>query len=139
MTIHGRDKTGPLRDDEAKRELQGELKANRSLRVEEAHELQPPGEDQPRAERSPETAMTGGTPPGMTGEDVQLRSEMARHLGPGTYPAKRSAVLRTLKQNNAPDRLLDLAEQLPEHRKYANVQEIVQALGRGTEDHRHRT
>ncbi|MCQ4042695.1 DUF2795 domain-containing protein [Streptantibioticus rubrisoli] len=136
MSDHGRDKTGPVRDDELKKELEGELRAGRSTRMEEEHEPQPPGEDQPQADVAAGTALIGGTPPGMTPKDVELRSELARHLGREPYPARREALLETLRRNHAPDRLVDLAARLPEDEEYHNVQDIARALGLGVEDHR---
>jgi hypothetical protein len=114
MPPHGKDKAGPLRDDEIKKRMQGEL----------------------RAEWAPDTELVGGTPPGMTSDDVELRAELARYLGRGLFPADRAAVLETLRRNNAPDRLTDLAGQLPEDGTYRNVQDIARALGLGVEDHR---
>lgn len=130
------DKTSPLHDDELKAEMQGELKAGRSTRAEEELELEPAGEDQPEAGRAPDEALHGGTPPGMTNDDVELRSDLARHLGSGLYPADRGGVLDTLRENNAPDRLLDLAGRLPEGEEFRNVQDVARALGLGVEDHR---
>lgn len=40
---HGTDKTGPARDDVMKKQLRGQLTAERSLRTDEEHELQPSG------------------------------------------------------------------------------------------------
>ncbi len=139
MATHGKNKTGAVRDDELKQEMEGELRAGRSLRVEEAQELQPSGEDQPDVDRAPNTTLTGGTPPGMDQEDVELRSELARHLGKEIYPADRDTVLDTLRENNAPDRLLNLAERLPAGQEFRNVQDIARALGLGVEDVTHRT
>ncbi|UGY94599.1 DUF2795 domain-containing protein [Streptomyces gobiensis] len=136
MTTHGRDKTGPFRDDEAKRRTEGEVRANRAIRAEEEREPEPSGEDQPDVDRAPGTTLHGGTPPGMTAEDVEIRTELAQHLGRSIYPARRDTVLDTLRRNHAPDRLLDLVADLPEEQEYANVQDIVRALGLGVEDHR---
>ncbi|MFC9220544.1 DUF2795 domain-containing protein [Streptomyces hygroscopicus] len=135
MAEHGKDKVGPLRDDELKKRTQGEIRADRATRVEEDREPQPSGEDQPVAERAPDTGLTGGTPSGMTAEDVRSRSELARYLG-RDYPADRGTVLETLRDNNAPDRLVSLAARLPEGESYRNVQDIARALGFGVEDHR---
>ncbi|MGD9482607.1 DUF2795 domain-containing protein [Streptomyces sp. TRM70308] len=135
-TEHGPNKTGPLRDNEAKQEMQGELRAARSGRADESLQSEPAGEDQPETDRAPDTTLTGGTPPGMTAADVELRNDLARHLGMGLYPAERDGVLRALRDNNAPDGLVSLAAQLPGGRTYENVQDIMRALGRGTEDHR---
>ncbi len=134
MSDHGSDKTGPLRDEELKKELEGELRTGRSTRMEEEREPQPPGEDQPQADVAPGTALTGGTPPGMTPVDVELRSELARHLGRAPYPASGEEVLDALRRNHAPDRLVDLAARLPRDQRYGNVQDIARALG--VEGHR---
>jgi hypothetical protein len=133
---HGRNKTGAVRDDEIKKEMQGELKSARSTRAEESREMQPRGEDQPETDLAPDTTLIGGVPSGMTAEGVELRSELARHLGRSVYPADREAVLATLRDNNAPDRLLRLAEELPEGTRFANVGAIGEALGIGAEDRR---
>lgn len=134
MAQHGRNKTSPIRDDEIAKEMSGELRANRSTRAEEERELQPPGEDQPETDRAPGTTLTGGTPPGITAEGVELRSELGRHLG-RVYPADREAVLKTLRRNHAPDRLVELAQRLPDG-EYGNLQAIADALGLGREDRR---
>lgn len=130
------DKTSPLHDDEMKAETQGQFKANRDTRAEEERELQPSGEDQPEASRAPDAHLHGGAPPGMTGEEVELRSDLARHLGAGLYPADRAKVLDTLRGNHAPDRLVGLAERLPEGEEFGNMQDVARALGMGVEEHR---
>ncbi|MEE1927086.1 DUF2795 domain-containing protein [Streptomyces sp. TRM 70351] len=135
-TEHGPNKTGPLRDDEAKHEVQGEMKAGRSVRADEFREPEAPGEDQPETDRAPDTTLTGGTPPGMDADDVELRNDLARHLGMSVYPAERDGVLSALRENNAPDGLVSLAANLPGGRSYENVQDIMRALGRGTEERR---
>ncbi|GAA4673639.1 hypothetical protein GCM10023347_29690 [Streptomyces chumphonensis] len=135
-TEHGPGKRGAMRDDAAKEALRGELRAGRSPRADESREAEPSGEDQPETDRAPGTTLTGGTPPGMGADDVELRNELARHLGISVYPAERDAVLRTLRGNNAPDRLVDLAARLPAGHTFGNVQDIMRALGLGTEQRR---
>ncbi|WP_069169879.1 DUF2795 domain-containing protein [Streptomyces griseus] len=130
MSSHGKDKTGPVRDDEMKKELQGELKGGRGARVREERELQPAGEDQPAVGRSPNATLPGSTPPGMTREDVELRTELARHLGRGPFPADREKVIRALRDDNAPDALVDTAAHLPDDTQYGNVQDLLRGLGR---------
>lgn len=133
---HGRDKTGPARDDMMKKQLRGELAADQALRTDEEQELQPAGEDQPEARRAPRSAYRGSAPHGMTEEDVGTRSELAQHLGRSVYPADKATVVETLRRNHAPDRLVDLAERLPADERYENVQSIAESLGLGTEDRR---
>ncbi|WP_309302240.1 DUF2795 domain-containing protein [Streptomyces sp. NBRC 110611] len=133
---HGTDKTGPARDDVMKRQLREQLTAERSLRTPEEYELQPAGEDQPVAAWSPESRFRGGTPRGMTEQDVGLRSELAQYLGRRLYPADKDTIIETLHRNNAPDQLIRVAERLPAHERFANVQSIAQAVGLHTEQHR---
>ncbi|MEU4347966.1 DUF2795 domain-containing protein [Streptomyces sp. NPDC023838] len=128
MAQHGRDKTGAIRDDEAKKRLQGELRANRSTRVEEPYELQPSGEDQPAVERSPNGSLGGATPPGMSPQSVALRTELARHLERRIYPADRELVLKTLRRHRAPDALVERVSRLPEGGLYGDARAVASAL-----------
>ncbi|MCB5906253.1 DUF2795 domain-containing protein [Streptomyces pinistramenti] len=133
---HGADKTGPARDDVMKKQLRAELTADRSLRAVEERELQPAGEDQPEVARAPDTVFRGGTPFGMTEEDVGIRSELAQHLGRSIYPADKPTVINKLRRDHAPDRLVALAERLPADELYPNVQTIAESLGLATEHRR---
>lgn len=126
------DKNGPLQDDEAKKRLQGELRSNR----EEERSLEPSGEDQPDPELDEQTPRTGAAPEGMSHQDVQVRTELAQHLGRHVYPADRAAVVDALREENAPDRLVGLAQQLPVETRFENVQQIMEALDFHTESHR---
>ncbi|WP_405578448.1 DUF2795 domain-containing protein [Streptomyces sp. NBC_01190] len=136
MMDQGQNKTGSVRDDELKREMQGELKANRAVGVEEVYEPQPSGEDQPEAEFGGSVSPGAPAPSGMTPRDVAIRSELARHVDRSVFPAKRSALLSALHRHNAPDRLVDLVAALPADEHYPNIQTVVQALGFGVEDRR---
>ncbi|WNI14434.1 DUF2795 domain-containing protein [Actinacidiphila sp. ITFR-21] len=136
MTDQGTNKTGFARDDELKKELHGELQANRGTRVDEAYEPQPSGEDQPVAESGAASGPGAPAPAGMTPEGVSVRSELARHLERDIYPAGRSVLLGTLRRHRAPDALVDRVAGLPEHERYPNVQAVVRALGFGVEDRR---
>jgi hypothetical protein len=132
-TTHGRDKTSPIRDDVIKKEMAGELRAARGTRVEEEHEPQPSGEDQPVAEVSAGAPLVGGTPRGISAEGVEMRTEMARFLGRDAFPADRDGVVATLRANNADDWIVDAAERLPREREYANMQSVSRELGFGAE------
>ncbi|PWI42974.1 DUF2795 domain-containing protein [Streptomyces sp. ICBB 8177] len=133
MTTHGRDKTGPVRDDEVKKEMANQLRASRQTRVEEPYELQPSGEDQPSADTSPEAQRTGGTPRGITPEGVETRSSLARSLGRAAFPADRAGIVARLRDGHADDRLIRLAETLPGDKEYDNVQSVSRDLGLGAE------
>jgi Protein of unknown function (DUF2795) len=135
MTDQGSNKTGFARDDELKREMQGELKANRAVRAQEDREPQPSGEDQPFAESGP-SVPEPSVPSGMTPEGVTVRSDLARHLERTIYPAQRAELLGALQRHQAPDALVQRVSALPPDERYANVQAVVRALGYGVEDRR---
>jgi hypothetical protein len=136
VTDQGSNKTGAAHDDQLKKEMQAELRANRALRVAETYEPEPSGEDQPLVGRNPNGTLTGGTPDGMTPRDVAVRSELARHLERSVYPADRDTLLETLRRHQAPDALVDLVSGLPTGEKYVNLQSVVTALGLGAENRR---
>lgn len=130
------DKTGPLRDEELKAESQGMFKANRQTRAEEWHEIEPSGEDQPDVDRTPDGTLTGGTPEGMSADDVQLRSELATYLGREIYPAVREQLIGVAMDQHAPDAVVDRIKDLPSGRQFANVNDVWEALGGHVEQSR---
>jgi hypothetical protein len=136
MTDQGTNKTGFARDDELKKEMQGDLKASRGIRVEEAYEPEPSVEDQPLAEFGASGDPGAPAPSGMTPEGVTVRSELASHLERDIYPAKKSELLGTLERHQASDDLVERVAALPDDERYPNVQAVVRALGYGVEDRR---
>lgn len=119
---------GPREDDALKREVHSELQAHRATRAEEWLEPQPPGEDEPEATWAPE-GRPGGTPPGESWETIELRSDLARHLDRTAFPATRARLLEVLAAHQAEQRLLDLVSPLPEDATFANLGELLDALG----------
>jgi hypothetical protein len=134
MTDQGTNKTGFARDDELKKEIEGELKATRAVRPEEEFEPESSGQDQALAEPGTPVGTPVGAPPaGMTPQGVALRSELARHLDRSIFPAKRAALLGALHRHQAPDALLDRVASLPPDEPYPNVQAVIRSLGFGVE------
>ncbi|MFI8931042.1 DUF2795 domain-containing protein [Streptomyces sp. NPDC053474] len=128
MSDRGQNKTGPLRDDELKRELRGHLLSGHETRAREERALEPSGEDQPAVDPMPVPPRPGSTPPGVTPREVELRGELARHLSRRAYPLHRDELVRTLRDHHAPDLLVDLAARLPDDRPYASAQDIARGL-----------
>jgi hypothetical protein len=117
-------------DDEMEHEVEGMMTAERPTRAEEWKEAEPAGEDQADPGRLGEPAdRQPGVPPGMTPEDVELRSELGEHLPRSVFPTDESGLLAHLVDTNAPDRLRQLVRQLPSGRTYDRLSEVVQALG----------
>jgi hypothetical protein len=116
------------RDDELKHELQGRLRSGHPTRAEEWHDPEPEADDDPRVTNGP--VPPEGSPDREEAEAEALRSDLARHLGRGAFPAGRRDVIRTLLERHAPDALVETARGLPEGGHYRNVQEVMTALGR---------
>lgn len=131
----GSDRTGPMRDDARAAEVR-DLHSGHEAHAHEWKEKEPSGEDQLDVDYAPNTDLGGQPPDGMTDYDVAVRSALARHLGRDVYPAGRDALLRRLAEDNAPDRLMDLASELPDDKEYRNVGDVVRDLRMGTEAHR---
>ncbi|MET8677407.1 DUF2795 domain-containing protein [Streptomyces sp. NPDC004647] len=114
------------RDDEMKHELQGLLRSGHPTRAEEWHDPEPGADDDPEITVGPVPQRAEAA------EAEALRFELARHLARTPFPAKRRELVRTLEERHAPDRLIDIVGELPPEDTYANVQEMVTALGRST-------
>lgn len=77
-----------------------------------------------------------GTPPGMSGLDVSLRSEIGRFLGKECWPADRQRLLEVARENQAPDEVISLINQLPDGEQYTNLAEAWERLGGHNESRR---
>jgi hypothetical protein len=127
---------GPREDDELAHETQGLVKGGHSTRAEEWRDPEPLDENTDTGQRGTVTGDEGGTPPGMDRDDVEMRSEIARFLDSTALPGDRESVLRAAEEHYAPDPVLDRLRGLPSGQHFENVQDVVQALGMGTEEHR---
>lgn len=123
---------GPRQDDALKREVRGEVQANRATRSAEWREPEPPGEDQPDATWAL-VGKQGSAPPAVDPDAVETRSDLARHLERGVFPTGRAGLTATLEAHQAPQALIDLAGTLPENVTFANLHEVLTALGLPTE------
>jgi hypothetical protein len=130
------DKHGAMHDDQLKHETEGLVRSGHSTRAEEWRDPEPSGEDQPDSDRAPDGTLIGGTPDGLTEQDVEGRSELAQQLRGVTWPADREALRAAASGPGVRDRVRGLVEQLPTGRDFANVAEVWTALGGGQEEHR---
>ena len=121
------DKHGQRLDEALEAEVAAELRSGQRSRAEEWREPEPEGDDQ-RA-----SYPRGGPAPGI-GEDlgrdeVELRSELARHLDRNAFPADRTALARALSAHHAPDPLINaVRDRLPGDHWFHNVDEAVHAM-----------
>ncbi|MET8243671.1 DUF2795 domain-containing protein [Streptomyces sp. NPDC005202] len=118
----GSDRLSVHRDDEMKHELQGLLRSGHPTRSEEWYDPEPTADDDPEVWR-------GQVAPGSSRASLEsVRLELARILGRSAFPASPGELTRTLRRKNAPDDLVEAMERLPRKARYANVQELAQAL-----------
>jgi hypothetical protein len=134
MIERGSDKHGPRLDEAMEEEVEGLVRGDGPTHAEEWLDPEPSGEDQP--EVSYVEGREGAPPPGMTDDEVDLRSELAAHLHRHPFPTDVSGLLDALIADNAPDRLRELVRRLPTGQVYGSVGDVWRALGLGHEDHR---
>ncbi len=120
---------GPRVDDEMAHETRGLVQGGHGTHAEEWRDPEPAGEDQPTGDQGIVPEDRRCTPPGMTSDDVELRSEIARHLGKDAYPGDRDALLAKAEENSAPDAVLGRLRSLPAGEEFRNVQDVARALG----------
>ena len=77
-----------------------------------------------------------GTPSGTDPADIERRAALAEVLGKEVWPADRDTLVDKASEADAPDGVLAQLRSLPAGQEVANVQEVAQALGLGTEQQR---
>lgn len=132
----GSSKHGPRVDEEMSREVSGTVQGTAGSRVEEWRQPEPPGEDQPEATTAPVGETRGGKPHGMTADDVEQRSRLARVIGLSALPGDRVALRRSAEDNEAPGDILAEIDRLPADIEFQNVAEVWAALGHSNEKQR---
>ncbi|WP_405592473.1 DUF2795 domain-containing protein [Streptomyces sp. NBC_01092] len=121
----GSDRLSVHRDDEMKHELQGLLRSGHPTRTEEWHDPEPSAEDDPQVAGGPVT-------PGTSAASLPtVRLELARILGRSAFPASPRELIGELRREYAPDALVESLERLPRSSRYANVQELAEAVTGG--------
>jgi hypothetical protein len=135
MIDRGSDKSGPRIDEERARDTESmERGAPVPSRAEEFREVEGAGDDEP----APDARLSGDR--GMVPEDqlgpdeLEARSELARHLDPSVFPADREGLLQTAVENNAPASVMDRLADLPEDVTFENVQMVWESLGGSVEE-----
>jgi hypothetical protein len=124
-------------DDALEHETEGLVRSGHSTHAEEWKDPEPSGEDQPDADLDPDGTLVGGTPAGMTPEDVEGRAELASYIGKDVYPLVRAQVIDLVVERHAPDRVIDLVKNLPSDRQFHNINQIWTAVGGHVETERY--
>jgi hypothetical protein len=120
-------KHGPARDEQLKHETEAmERGTPQRPHAEEWREVEPVG-DIPAAERRAQ---------GPGAQDIALRSDLARLLSRGDFPAERDTLLARLADVDAPAELIARLAGLTSDRRFASVHEVMVALGVNDPEHR---
>jgi hypothetical protein len=132
----GSSKHGPRVDEQMSQEVSGTVHGTAGGRAEEWHQPEPPGEDQPEPTTVPVGETRGGTPQGMTADDVEQRSRLARFIALSALPGDRDALRRSAEDQDAPGDVLAELDRLPADTKFENVAQVWAALGHSNEQQR---
>jgi hypothetical protein len=96
-------------------------------RVEEEFEKEGPADGEPM----PDARLAGDRSPpvpAMSLDEVEARSELARHLEPGRFPARPAELVAMATEQHAPDEMVLALARLPDQ-AYETVGEVWVALG----------
>jgi hypothetical protein len=119
---------GPRVDDELERETRSMVQgAPVESRIEEGFEKEGPADGEP----VPDSRIAGDRPPpvpAMSRDEVEARSELARHLEPGRFPARPAELVAMATELHAPDDMVVSLARLPD-RTYETVGEVWVGLG----------
>jgi hypothetical protein len=117
----GNTKHGPLLDDELRHESESLVRgAPVESRAQEDRVQQGPGDGEPE----PDALLEGDA----LHDEVERRSELARHLQPSVFPARPDELVVSATELHSPPEILDELAALPD-RLYANVAEVWEQLG----------
>ncbi|MGP4028948.1 DUF2795 domain-containing protein [Actinomadura sp. 3N407] len=130
------DKHGAKVDEEIARETQGMVSGGHPTRAEEFKETEPFSDDDPADPTIPAAGEREGSPPGMSAQDVEGRSALARMLTGIRYPARPNELIRHAAEAGAPDAAVEQLRTLPK-REYENLADIAEELGYGREERRY--
>lgn len=123
------DKHGSRLDDELKQELRSVLQGSPvEARANEAREQEGPADGEP----TPDALLSGGrpsaTPDVLSHDEVEARTEIARHLEPSVFPADRDALIASARRSGASDELVGRLDGLPDG-TFDHLEAVWEALG----------
>jgi hypothetical protein len=119
----GSSKHSPRLDDKMAREVKGDG------RVEEWRDPEPPGDDQPDGQWTPQGHYGSDTGDDRDPDRRDERARIGAYVPRDVFPAGREALLERARADNAPDEVIDVLGGLPEDVTYADAAELWKTLG----------
>jgi hypothetical protein len=125
----GSDKHAPRLDEELKHDTSSLVRGSPvESRASESREQEGPADGEP----TPDALISGDHPPPnpdvLTHDEVEARTDLARHLQPSVFPADREVLVASARRMGAPDELVARLSALPEG-TFDNVEAVWEALG----------
>ena len=129
----GSDKHGSRLDEALAHDTQSIVQgAGGEARADEGREQECPGDGEP----TPDARLAGGRLAGdgsrPTDDELEARSELARHLDPSVFPADAGALVANADGNHAPAWVLEALRALPDG-QYPTTESVWEALGGSVE------
>lgn len=120
---------GAAMDDQLAEEAEGMVRGGGATHAEEWKDPEPTQEIGERAGAAQPDYREPGAPPGMSAQDVAVRSNLGGLLASATFPATRESLLSYLDDIVASGPIVNAIAALPADREFANVGEVLEALG----------
>ena len=131
MVERGSDKHSSMLDEALKHDTASIVRGDKEARSDEFREQEGPAEGEP----TPDARITGGRDipgAGLSLDDIEGRSELARYLEHRQFPARPEELAAHAQERHAPDTVVEQLRHAPD-RLYENVAEVWVALGGRTE------
>jgi hypothetical protein len=132
----GSDKHAARLDEDLKHATRSIVQGSTEARADESREQEGPADGEP----TPDSRLAGGLRQANgafpTDEELEARTDLARHLDPSLFPATRDALAARAEANFAPDWVLDALSALPPDQTFANTEAVWESLGGSREQRR---
>lgn len=114
--------------------MSGLLSGGHEVRAEEFREQEGPAEGEPTPDALVQTGRSEGAGGfSLSHDELERRTELARHLRPSVFPARPGELVETATKEHAPDWVVSELDTLP-NGLYDHFEAVWEALG-GDEDY----
>ena len=130
----GSDKHGSRLDEDLKQATRSVVQGSTEARADENREQEGPADGEP----TPDARVAGGLRQSdgafPTDDELEARTDLARHLDPSVFPADRGTLVTSAQRNFAPDWVVEALGALSPDETYANTEAVWEALGGSREE-----
>jgi hypothetical protein len=126
----GSSKHSPRVDEQMAQEVHGTVQGIAGSRAEEWKMAEPSGEDQPQVSVVPDEETARGEVTGVGSRSGEEFSRFGSYIGMSAVPGDREALLKSARDLEAPDDVVEALHRLPPNTIYRNLAEVWHALGR---------